>query len=375
MRILHTADWHIGKSVNNMSMEEDQRHILDEIYEILIEEKIDLLMIAGDIYDRSVPPASAVTLLDGFLTRVSKAGIKVCIISGNHDSPQRIEFASQILEKEGIFMEGTHQEEVRKIELEDEYGPVNIYLLPFIRPSMFTSEEGARTYDEIFHQRIDLIDLKEEERNLLVAHQFVVGATTCESEELAVGGIDMVSSKNLDRFDYVALGHLHSPQRIEKEHIRYSGTPLAYSFSEEKNENSVVILHLKEKGDLSINLRKLSPRRKFQTLRGKYQDLVQASYYQNLQRDNYFRIILEDEEYILDVMEKLRGIYPNIMIVNYDNQRTSQNQNIEVDDLIKEKTPNEIFEQFYVLQNNQSLNEEQVSYLEKLIQSIWEEES
>lgn len=375
MKVLHTADWHIGKNVNNMSMEEEQRYILDEIYKILVEESIDLLVIAGDIFDRSVPPASAVVLLDEFLTRVSQQGIKTCIISGNHDSPQRIEFASRILEKEGIFMEGTHQEKVRKIVLDDEYGPLNIYLLPFIRPSMFTSDNGSRTYDEIFHQRLELIDLNQEERNLLVAHQFVVGATTCESEELAVGGIDMVSSLGLEAFDYVALGHLHSPQMVQKDYIRYSGTPLPYSFSEEKNENSVTILHFKEKGHLDIRLRKLSLKRRFQTIKGKYQELVSPSYYQNLQKDNYFRVILEDEDYILEVMEKLRSIYPNIMAVSYDNQRSRQNQEIKIDDKIKEKTPIEIFEQFYYLQNNQNLDDHQKRYLQRLVETIWEEEN
>jgi len=375
MKLFHLSDLHLGKRVNEFSMLEDQSYILNQILELVDRESPDGMIVAGDIYDKPVPPAEAVQMLDNFLTELSKREVPVFLISGNHDSPERLSFGSRLMESKGIHFSPVYDGRTSRIMLEDAYGPVFIYLLPYIKPSIvrhvYESEE-ILTYQDAVGAAIRHMDIDRTRRNVLVAHQFVTGAGRCESEEILVGGLDNVDAALFDDFDYVALGHIHSPQYIGRETVRYSGTPLKYSFSEAGQEKSITVVELKEKGNVSIRQIPLHPIRDMRKIRGTYLEVTSLSFYKGSNTEDYLQITLTDEEDIPDGLQKLRVIYPNLMRLEYDNRRTRQNQEMEGTEAVEKKSELELFQDFYQLQNNQPMSLSQTEFVRTLIENLQE---
>lgn len=374
MKLMHISDLHLGKRVNEMSMLEDQTYILKEILRIAQEQNVDGILAAGDIYDKTVPSAEAVQLLDRFLTEASEKQIPVFFISGNHDSAERLSFGARLLDKGGIYISPVYVGKTEPITLTDEFGKLNLYLVPFVKPSAvrrFFPEQKMDTYQEAFAAVMDSLQPDLCERNVLVAHQFFAGAARSESEDISVGGIDMISTDVLPPFDYVALGHIHRPQNIGKESVRYSGTPLKYSFSEVKDQKSVTIIQLKEKGTVSIGTIPLKPLHDLREIRGSYEEVTLLDNYKDTDVNDYVRITLTDEEDIPNALGKLRVIYPNLMKLDYDNRRTREYRSVEHSEAAEQKTPMEYFQEFYQMQNNQEMSEQQQAYLQKIIEDVW----
>lgn len=377
MKLIHLSDLHLGKRVNEFSMLEDQQYILTEILQIIDQEKPDGVMIAGDVYDKSVPSAEAVALLDDFLVRLAKRDLQVFLISGNHDSPERMAFGGRLMAQSGVHLAPVYDGKVSPIILTDEYGPVNLYLLPFLKPAHVRRcfpEREILTYTDALAAAIEAMGVDTAQRNVLVTHQFVTGAARCDSEEISVGGTDNVDVSVFEPFDYVALGHIHGPQQVGRETVRYCGTPLKYSFSEAKHQKSVTVVELGEKGAVSVRTVLLTPMRDLAELRGTYEELTFRGFYDGTSypRD-YVHITLTDEEDIPDAVSKLRIIYPNLMKLDYDNKRTRAGIVLEgAED--QQRSPLELLEEFYEKQNGQPMGEEQRAFAKSLMERIWEED-
>lgn len=380
MRFLHTADLHIGKRVNEFSMLEDQEYILRQILKTADKEQVEAVLIGGDVYDKQVPSAEAVRLFDWFLTQLNSRKLPVFVIGGNHDSVERLSFGAQIMEESGVYLTQSYDGKVVPVRLEDGYGPVNLWMLPFLKPAMvkrFFPEQDIVTYQDALETVIGNMELNREERNLLIAHQFVTGAVTGGSEdsvEVFVGGVENVDASVFADFDYVALGHIHRAQSAGGEQIRYSGTPLKYSFSEIRHEKSVTIAELKEKGSLTVHQEPLKPLHDMREIRGSYEELVLRENYQGTDLEDYLHVILTDENDIPDVIGRLRSIYPNIMKLDYDNQRTRRNQELMKEEAAVEQSPMELLGQFFSQQNNQEMSPEQTEYARTLMETIRKEE-
>lgn len=378
MKLIHLSDLHIGKRLKEQSLIEDQAYILEQILRIADEERPDAVLIAGDVYDKSVPPSEAVTLLDDFLCRLAERRLPVLIISGNHDCPERLAFAGRLLQGAGVYVSPVYNGEVQRVELRDEYGAVDFYLLPFIKPvhvRRFYPEEKIESYTDACAVAVKHMNVDASRRNVLLTHQFVTGASTCESEENSVGGSDNVDACVFDDFDYVALGHLHGPQNIASNRMRYCGTPLKYSFSEADHLKSVTVVYLGQKGDLRLSTLPLIPKHDMRRLRGSFEQLSERAFYENEVCDDYFQVILTDEQDVPDAMNRLRCIYPNIINLEYDNTRTRADGVIEGATDVQRKTPLELFEELYVKQNNCPMSADQRAYVQNLIEEIWEDDA
>ena len=375
MKLIHLSDLHLGKRVNDFPMLEDQAYILDRVLEIAGEEQPDAVLIAGDVYDKTVPSAEAVALLDDFLVKLADRSLPVLLISGNHDSPERLAFANRLMEGRGVYIAPVYHGEVSPVTLEDDCGPVDFWLLPFLKPAhirRFFPEEGVESFTDAMACAIRHMPLDPARRNVLVTHQFVTGAARCESEEVSVGGADNVDASVFAPFDYVALGHLHGPQNVGGERIRYCGTPLKYSFSEAGHQKSVTIVELGEKGSLEVRAVSLLPQRDMVELRGSFAQLKSPEFYGQVDRDAYVRVILTDESDIYDAMGQLRPVYPNLMALDYDNLRTRSGA-VVLEEADVKRDPLELFADFYQQQNHQPMSEEQRRYLTELLETIQEE--
>ncbi len=376
MKIMHLSDLHIGKKVNEYSMLQDQIYILKEILRIIDNEKVETVIIAGDVYDRSLPPNEALELFDEFLYQLSSRNVNVFVISGNHDSPERISYGGRMMTENKIFLSPVYDGNVKPITLNDDYGEVNFYLLPFVRPAdirRYFPDENIENYTDAVKVAIDNMNVDFSERNILVTHQFVTGAELSESEDIIVGGTDNVSGEVFDGFDYVALGHIHREQTVGKDNIRYCGTPLKYSFSEAKHIKSVTILDFNDKGNIEYSKIPLTPFRDMREIRGTYYELTLKSNYESTNTEDYLHITLTDEEDIPDAIGKLRSIYPNIMKLDYDNLRTRGSGTVDAIENIESKSPFELFADLFKQQNNQDMSEEQEEIMRNLIDKIWEE--
>ena len=377
MKLFHLSDLHIGKRVNEFSMIEDQKYILTQILYAADQEKPDGILISGDVYDRTIPTAEAVQVFDAFLTRLSEQKIPAFIISGNHDSAERLAFGSSLMGKSGIYFSKVYDGTVEKIPMQDAYGTVWIYLLPFLRPSTIRhalperAEEVQSAADAV---RIALEQTKidEKERNVLLAHQFVTGAKRCDAEELQVGDVDQIPAELFALFEYVALGHIHSPQKVGRETVRYCGAPLKYWFSEVGQEKSITVVELKEKGSVDLRTIPLKPLHDLRKIRGTYLEVTAKSFYENRDCEDYLQVTLTDEEDVPDGMAKLRTIYPNLMRLEYDNKRTRSNAEVRAAERVEEKSELELFQEFYELQNNQSMTEVQEQFVEELLRGMKE---
>ena len=377
MKFIHLSDLHLGKRVNEFSMLEDQRCILAEILRIIDEERPDGVLIAGDVYDKSVPSAEAVALLDDFLVRLAKRDLQIFLISGNHDSAERMAFGGRLMEGSGVHLAPVYDGRVEPIVLTDAHGPVKVYLLPFIKPAHVRRcfpEREISTYTEALSAAIEAMGVDQAERNVLVTHQFVTGAARCDSEEVTVGGTDNVDVSVFAPFDYVALGHLHGPQTVGRETVRYCGTPLKYSFSEAGQQKSVTVVELGPKGTVTVGTVPLTPLRDLAELRGTYEELTFRGFYEgtSYQKD-YVHITLTDEEDIPDAARKLQIIYPNLMKLDYDNKRTRAGLHLDGAEDAEHKSPLELLEEFYEAQNGRPMGEEQRAFARDWMERIWEE--
>lgn len=379
MKLMHLSDLHLGKRLNEFSLLEDQCFILQQLVELVRSEQPDCVLLAGDIYDKPVPPAEAVTLFDDFLNKLAQL-TTVCVTSGNHDSAERLAFGAQLMREGGVHFCGLYTGEPQCVTLQDAYGSVHIYLLPFLKPAHVrhclppTEAEQVTTYHEALRCAVERLHINAAERNVLVAHQFVTGAQTAGSEAVNVGGVDNIGAEVFADFDYTALGHIHRAQNVGSERVRYSGTPLKYSFAEWQQEKSVTLVELGEKGSVSVTALPLAPLRDLRKLRGSYEELMSKDFYDELPKDSdgllrdFYHLTLTDEEDVPDAVQKLRSVYKNLLQLEYDNKRTRTDNAIEGAERVVEKSPLELMEEFYQLQNNQALSEKQRAYLQSLLE-------
>lgn len=375
MKLIHLSDLHLGKRVHEVSMLEDQSDILQKIMDVIDAERPDAVLIAGDVYDKSVPSVEAVSLFDDFLVHLAKRELTVIVISGNHDSAERLSFGGRLMSESGIHISPVYHGAAKEVTLKDEHGSVHIYMLPFVKPAHVRScfpDETIESYTDALRVAVDRMNIDRNDRNVLVTHQFVTGAGRTESEEISVGGSDNVDASVFDGFDYVALGHLHAPQNCGDERIRYCGTPLKYSFSEADDQKSVSVVMLAEKGTLTVRTVPLVPKREMKELRGTYEELTKKSCYEHTSyQEDYLHITLTDEEDIPDALGRLRTIYHHLMKLDYDNRRTRNGAQITGTMEAEQKTPLALFEEFYEKQNDQPMSAEQRTWLDQLIGQIW----
>lgn len=378
MKLIHLSDLHLGKRVNEFAMLEDQAYILKKIINVIADEKPDIVLIAGDVYDKSVPAAEAVELFDDFLVSLAKRSLQVFIISGNHDSPERLAFGNRLIDASGIHLSPIYNGNIAPLCLHDSYGEIDVFMLPFVKPAnvrRFFPDDEIDSYTDAVRVAIEHMSVNLANRNVLVTHQFITGASRSDSEDVSVGGSDNIAVSVFDDFDYVALGHIHGPQNISSERVRYCGTPLKYSFSEVTQKKSVTVVELAEKGSLVVRTVPLIPQHDMVEIKGTYSDLTLKSYYQNTTyQSDYMHITLTDEEDIPDAIGKLRAIYHNLMKLDYDNMRTRHSAELNGVDAIESKTPFELFAEFYELQNNAPMSEAQSSFMKETIEKIWEGE-
>lgn len=396
MKLIHLSDLHLGKRVNEFSMIEDQEYILKKILEIIDQEQPDAVMIAGDVYDRSVPSAEAVSLLDDFLVSLAGRDLEVFLVSGNHDSAERLAFGGRIMDSSGIHIAPVFDGKIRTVTLNGRGGgdaDVNIHMLPFIKPASvrrFYPDEEIVTYTDAVRCAIEGTFGADRSGlpggvNIIVSHQFVTGASRSDSEEVSVGGTDNIDASVFEGFDYVALGHIHGPQDIggtdSAPRIRYCGTPLKYSFSEAAHEKSVTIVETVEGVDsgrknIAVRTVPLIPIRDMKEIKGAYEDLTLRSFYEgtSLQND-YLHVILTDEDDVPDAMAKLRTVYPYLMKLDYDNTRTRHTAVIEGADAAEQKSPGQLFADFFEEQNGRPMTEEQAAAVQDMIEKIWEDEA
>ena len=380
MKFIHISDLHIGKRVNEKSLIDEQAHILNQICDITEAQRPDAVLIAGDVYDKAVPSGEAVLLFDDFLTRISSLCGHIFIISGNHDSAERMAFGARLMHRSGIHLSPVYNGSTVPVTLTDEYGVIDFYMLPYIRPAnvrhfLPDEEKGdIRSYDDAVRKAVEMMEVDQTRRNVLITHQFVTGALRSESEDVNVGGLDNVDASAFDIFDYTALGHLHCPQDCGAKRIRYSGSPLKYSFSEVNDSKTVTLITLGEKGSLEREFIPLVPLHDWHDLRGAYDQLTARDFYNGKTwTEDFVRITLTDENDIPDAIGKLRTIYHNLMELRYDNKRTRAGHKvIEGASDARSKNPLELFSELYSKQNGDEMDTVQKEYLMEMISKIWE---
>lgn len=366
MRFLHTGDLHIGKTVNDFSMLEDQRHILRQILQLASEKRVQAILIAGDIYDRSIPPAEAVGVLDDFLTRCAKEKISVLCIAGNHDSPERISFAEKLLEKQEIYMAGSYSNPPRRVRMEDEYGAVDFVLLPFVKPAMAEAGSSKEAVGRLLQADRDAEEKNAgAKRKVLLTHFFVTDGDRLpelsDSETTVnVGGLDNVEAALFADFDYVALGHIHKPQQIGERKVYYAGSPLKYSFSEWKQTKGVNLVELGEKGSVCVEQLPLKPLREMRVIQGKLEDLISQPVIQAADREAYIQARLTNEEELIDPIGTLRTVYPNIMQLILCKNEKQMSGEYETKIVRRRKSTSELFADFYQLVKEEEIDEERL---------------
>ncbi len=378
MKIAHLADLHFGIVVNRISMIHEQRTMMKQIIDILVKEQVDAVVIAGDVYDKSVPSIEATQLLDDFLDSLIDAKIPTYIIAGNHDNPDRLCYGARMFAKQNIFLVGNYEGKIANFTQSDDYGEVNFYLLPYIRPSYVNryleDDEKVSDYTQAVMKVVEKTHVDFSKRNVLLSHQFLEGGHYDPegSEEIVVGGLDNISVDAYEGFDYVALGHLHHAQNINSERVRYSGTPIKYSFSEENQKKSLTIVELKEKGNLTVSQIPLKPLHEMRTIRGYYQDVVNQAM-EDHNREDYVRFLFQDDVRVENAMQHMRSIYLNAMDLDYVNEINDNTNPINAN-MQKKMSPLQIFEKFYEERRNMELTEHQLEILSNYISSIWQEE-
>lgn len=382
MKIMHLSDLHLGKSILEQSLIEDQRYILDRIIDIIVDKKIDVVLIAGDVYDKGIPNVEAVRLFSDFLAKMYDKKVKVFIISGNHDSKDRLSFGNELFVDNGVYIEGIFDGKLKSVELDDDYGKVLIYMLPFVKPADvrgYYHDKEINSYQDAVKAILDDANIGSSNRNIIMVHQFVtangVEVERSESESLSLGGVDNIDVSLFDSFDYVAMGHIHRGQKLIRDTVRYAGSPLKYSFSEVNHKKSVPIIELKEKGNIEIELVDLIPLRDMRVIKGKLDNLLDKEVVSLGNRDDYISATITDEDYIMDAIGKLRSVYKNILRLEYDNKRTVIVANNLESDNVNKKSEIDLFSEFYLKQNNVELDDIRINIVNNVIKECMERDS
>ncbi|WP_026476583.1 exonuclease SbcCD subunit D [Alkaliphilus transvaalensis] len=381
MKIFHTSDWHIGKLVHQIHMTEDQRHILEQFVELVKEEKPDCIIIAGDLYDRSVPPVEAVELLDEVFSKILiELEIPILAIAGNHDSPDRLGFANKILKNKGLYISGKLTKELEAIVLEDEHGPVNFYLVPYADPIIvrdITENKEIQGHDHAMKVLLDGIKgkMNPQERHVVVAHGFITGAEALETSEserpLSIGGTDYIDANYFKDFHYTALGHLHSPQKVVWDKVRYAGSLMKYSFSESKQKKSITIVEMDGKGEIEVRQVSLTPKRDMRRVMGELKELLQPHVYENANIEDYLMVTLTDEGELIDAIGKLRTVYPNVLRLDrHTTARNKENDKISAGENHHKRTKLELFQEFYKKVTDQDCCEAKSTILAKVLNQL-----
>lgn len=376
MKILHTSDWHLGMRIGEYNLLDDQRHMLDEIIRVAQDEQPDVILIAGDIYDKSVPSAEAILLLDEALCRIAALGKEVFLIAGNHDSAERLSYASRLIALSRIHLSPLYDGTITPVVLNECGEDVAIYMLPYLKPAMvrhYADEEGIETYDDAMRYVIQNMDLGAHKRNILVAHQYISDSERTDSEDMLVGGLDQIDRETLAGFDYVALGHLHRAQNCGTPSIRYCGTPMKYSFSEVNDSKSVTIVELPTEGEVVVRERPLRPLHEWYDLRGRYDELTNRSFYADTDYpESYVRITLTDEEDVPNGQRLLKAIYHRLVELRYDNTRTRMGQaRMGSAVQVKKRPPIELMDELFLKQNGRGMSDEQKQYMQTLIERVF----
>lgn len=372
MRFIHISDLHLGRKIYEYSMIEEQKNALEQIFKVACERKVDGILIAGDVYDKSIPTIEAIELFEEFLMKLVDREIKVFIISGNHDSVERVSFGADLFKKSGIYIAKAYDGHVPFVELADEYGEVYIHLLPFVKPAIvkrFHEDSEVIDYNMALKTIVDNMSYDTSKRNVIMVHQFITGALRSDSEEVFLGGLDNVDFEVFDDFDYVAMGHIHRPQNMGREFVRYSGSPIKYSIDEINHKKSMTIIELNNKGDITVDTISFVPLKDIKKLEGTYMELTDREKYIDKKRDDYFHVVLKDEQEIPDALRKLKVIYPYILKLEYSNKRTASKRSCVRLEYTKNKNVLDYVQELYELQNNQKIDEKQL----KVTKRLWEE--
>ena len=375
MKIMHLSDLHLGKSILEQSLIEDQKYILDKIIEIITLKEVDVVLIVGDIYDKGIPNVDAVKLFSNFLAKLYKIGVKVFITSGNHDSKDRLSFGNELFIDNGVYIEGVFNGKLKGVELNDSYGKVLIHMLPFVKPADvrgYYPDKEINSYQDAIKAILEDSKINISDRNIIMVHQFVtasgVEVERSDSESLSLGGLDNIDVSLFEEFDYVAMGHIHRPQKLIKDTVRYAGSPLKYSFSEVNHKKSVPIIELKEKGNIDIELVELVPIRDMRVIKGKLDSLLDKEVVSLGNKDDYISAVITDEDYIMDAIGKLRSVYKNILRLEYQNKRTEIVDNIDFNvDNVNKKSEIDLFSEFYLKQNNIELDDTRLDIVNNVI--------
>jgi len=398
MKIIHTGDWHIGKIVNEFSMIEDQRFVLEELIEIIKEEKPDAIVIAGDLYDRSIPPVEAVELLNDVFNRILlELKVPILAIAGNHDSSERLSFASEILSKNNLYIAGLFDKNIKTITIEREEEKLNFFLLPYADPKEVKhiyQDEEIQTHDDAMRKVIEVINenLNKDENNILIAHGYVTfmseeALNTEKNEEnkraglqissserpLSIGGTDLINGSHFDSFNYTALGHLHGPQKVGSDKIRYSGSILKYSFSEVNHKKGIAVVEINKTGEVSVRHKELKPRRDMRIIKGPINELIKPEVYIRDNVEDYIYAILTDEEELIDPITKLRAVYPNIMGLHREEGREKEESKTSAAIGFQNKSKVKLFEEFYESITGRKLTENKLSLITEIVEDVEKE--
>ena len=380
MKLMHLSDLHLGKLVLEQSMIDDQKYILNQIIDIVKKEKVDIVLIAGDVYDKSIPTIEAVNLFSNFLTKLYKLKVLVFVISGNHDSKDRLSFGNELFVDNGIYIEGIFNGNLRCETTNDKYGKLNIYMLPFIKLveiKRFYPDEIIDTYEDAIKCILKHSSINKNERNIIMVHQFVTSlgedVIRSDSESISLGGIDNIDVTLFKDFDYVAMGHIHGPQKVGRETARYSGSPLKYSFSEVNQKKSVCIIEFNSKEDINISKIPLIPIRDMRVIKGPFDKLISKEIVNIENKNDYLDVVLTDDDYIINAIGKLRKFYPNILKLEYENKISSNDvlDNIDIDK--SNMSPIDLFSEFYKMQNGIELPAKKKKIIEEVIKEVSDE--
>ena len=380
MKLMHLSDLHLGKLALEQSMIDDQKYILNQIIDIVKKEKVDIVLIAGDVYDKSIPTIEAVNLFSNFLTKLYKLKVLIFVISGNHDSKDRLSFGNELFVDNGIYIEGIFNGNLRCETINDKDGKLNIYMLPFIKPveiKRFYPDEIIDTYEDAIKCILKHSSINKSERNIIMVHQFVTSlgesVIRSDSESISLGGIDNIDVNLFKDFDYVAMGHIHGPQKVGRETVRYSGSPLKYSFSEVNQKKSVCIIEFNSKEDINISKIPLIPIRDMRVIKGPFDKLISKEIVNLENKNDYLDVILTDDDYIINAIGKLRKFYPNILKLEYENKISSNevSDNIDIDK--NNMSPIDLFSEFYKMQNGIELSVKKKKIIEEVIKEVNDE--
>ena len=371
MKLLHLGDLHLGKSLGEFDLIEDQKYILNQILDLIVQESVDAVLIAGDVYDKSIPSEAATRLLDTFLSQLAAKNVKTFMISGNHDSDDRLNYGSKLFVSNQIYISAVYDGHLNQYVINDGETEVHVYLLPFVKASQvkhYFPEAEIATYEDAVRVIIDTADINKEKCNVLVAHQFVAG----KGEDPALGGsegagtqsvglVEKIGYNCFDKFDYVALGHIHSPQRVGRDEVRYSGSPLKYSLSEVNNEKSVPIITISGTKDIDIDLFPLKPMRNMRHIKGKMEDLLNKANVKS--PEDFIYATLTDEDIINDAMGIFQQTYPNTVKIDYDNSHTREIEQVDISKIAHNKSFSELISDFYRLMYQCEISDEEMDIM------------